>query len=106
MDTAISLLMIFLVSWAVGHVFWSWLERKTYEEYIKGTVEQVVEKNFILMRIEHDDEHGYFAYRAESEEFLAHGSTFDQLQQNFASRFPNKTGLISDAGTKVLRITA
>ena len=106
-DTAFSLLMIFLVSWAIGHVFWSWVLRKSYQETVKEVAEAIVEKNFVFMKIERDPDSGYyFAYQAEDHSFLAHGETFEELQENFAKRFPNKAGLISEQNSSTLNISA
>lgn len=63
-------------------------------EVLERAVEHAVEQNTIIMRIEHDPAHGYFAYRVGDGEFLAHGTTVEDMQKNFAARFPNKAGLV------------
>lgn len=63
-------------------------------QVLERAVENIVENSVIVMRIEHDPEHGYFAYRMEDGEFLAHGSTVEDMQKNFSARFPNKAGLV------------
>lgn len=59
-------------------------------------VHEAIKEQTIIMRIEHDPEHGYFAYRVIDGEFLAHGPTMEDMQKNFAERFPGKTGLVPD----------
>lgn len=63
-------------------------------EVLGKIVRETIEQNTIVMRIEHDPAHGYFAYRMADGEFLAHGTTVDDMQKNFAARFPNKSGLV------------
>lgn len=81
----------------VGGMILHYRLRRVHRELgrvLERAVEQAVEQNTIIMRIEHDPAHGYFAYRIGDGEFLAHGSTVEDMQKNFAARFPNKSGLV------------
>lgn len=98
-------ILIFAVFFVVGFYtmiilmgFWLHLHlrrtQKELGEVLGKIVKETIEERTIVMRIEHDADHGYFAYRIEDGEFLAHGATVENLMANFAQRFPNKTGLV------------
>jgi hypothetical protein len=57
-------------------------------------INQVMAQKFIVMRLE-ENEYGVFAYRFKTGEFLAQGQNFDEMAENFKTRFPDKTGLIA-----------
>lgn len=103
----IETILIFLVAFFVGFFFIGilltlWVRhkmRQTHEqlgEALNKIVKDTILEHTIIMRIEHDPEHGYFAYRLPDGDFLAHGSTVEDMQKNFAERFPGKTGLVPD----------
>lgn len=102
-ETVLILLSVFLISfYLMAFLLTMWLRRKIRQnheqlgEALNKIVKDTIMEHTIVMRIEHDPDHGYFAYRIPDGDFLAHGSTLADMQQNFAERFPNKTGLVPD----------
>jgi hypothetical protein len=89
--------MLELLLWLMlfGAIFFAWRVRVATQEMNAAgeLVKQALASKFIVMTVEETNE-GVFAYRFKSGDFLAHGSTFEVMKENFKSRFPEKTGLI------------
>ena len=81
-------LIIFLVSFAIG-----WFGREQYAkhivaQYIKHVAEQATKIKHTHVRIEKRDEH-LFVYNADTNEFLAQGSTHKEVEELLFNRFPD-----------------
>jgi hypothetical protein len=96
----ISAVVFVICFYAAGGILTLWLRwrinrmQRELGDTLGQLVHKTIEEHTIIMRIEHDADYGYFAYREADGEFLAHGDTIETLMDNFAQRFPNKTGLV------------
>lgn len=103
METILTFLFFVIVGFyaavILGGMILQYRLKKVHNELgqvLERAVEQIIEQNTIIMRIEHDPAHGYFAYGVPDGEFLAHGATVEDMQKNFSARFPDKAGLVPD----------
>lgn len=112
LDILIFFAIFIVIFYATAMLLTAWLRwrlsktQNQLTETLEQLVHKTVEQHVIVMRIEHDPSHGYFAYREADGDFLAHGATIEALMDNFAQRFPNKTGLVPNhegSGQEYLR---
>lgn len=97
MDDFLTFLLFFLFGYFVARAVAAFFEIKVSIEGLKEQRHQIIRtlaNNVIMMRLE-TNEHGVFAYKMDSDEFLAHGATYDKMLENLMTRFPGRTAMVS-----------
>ena len=92
-----------MIDFIVDTIFWFvvfWLVIKVWEKYLVAKNESIVKQikdmqvqmknSFILVDIEKHD-NVYYLYEKDTREFIAQGSSFDEVKKNCETRFKGKS---------------
>jgi chlorite dismutase len=101
--------LTYIVVWVLGAVY-GWYSRERHAKrtvdrflsHVEEEVEKEVDDSVIPIFIEKDND-TFFVYKKDTNEFMGQGKTQRELEQNLASRFPDKKFAADKDNLRILK---